>query len=89
LFNKGLAQILNKDYQNAVTSLNEATAKNGNLAIAYYAAAVAHARLGNADNVVSSLASAVKVDPALKAAALSDLEFSKYFANEAFRNALK
>ena len=89
LFNKGLAQILNKDYQNAVTSLNEATAKNGNLAIAFYAAAVAHARLGNADNVVSSLTSAVKVDPALKAAALSDLEFSKYFANEAFRNALK
>jgi outer membrane protein assembly factor BamD (BamD/ComL family) len=27
LFNKGLAQVLNKDYQNALTSFKEATAK--------------------------------------------------------------
>ena len=33
LFNKGLAQVLNKDYQNALTSFNEATAKNSNLAL--------------------------------------------------------
>jgi hypothetical protein len=88
-FNKGLAQILNKDYQNAVTSFGEATSKNGNLAIAHYGAAVAHARLGNADNVVASLSAAFSIDPSLKQAALSDLEFSKYAANEAFRNALK
>jgi outer membrane protein OmpA-like peptidoglycan-associated protein len=89
LFNKGLAQILNKDYQNAVTSFGEATSKNGNLAIAHYGAAVAHARLGNADNLVASLSAAVRIDPSLKEAALSDLEFAKFNANEAFRNALK
>ncbi|MCZ8215619.1 MAG: hypothetical protein O9262_05225, partial [Cyclobacteriaceae bacterium] len=88
-FNKGLAQVLNKDYQNAVTSFGEATSKNGNLAIAHYGAAVAHARLGNADNVVASLTAAVRIDASLKQAALSDLEFSKYAATEAFRNALK
>lgn len=89
LFNKGLAQVLNKDYQNGLTSFKEATAKNSNLAIAYYGAAVASARLGNADDVVSNLSSAVKADPSLKEAALSDLEFAKFQATEAFRNALK
>jgi len=89
LFNKGLAQVLNKDYQNALTSFRESTAKNSNLAIAYYGAAVASARLGNADGVVSNLTSAVKADPSLKEAALSDLEFTKFAATESFRNALK
>jgi tetratricopeptide (TPR) repeat protein len=89
LFNKGLAQVLNKDYQNALTSFKEATAKDGNLAIAYYGAAVASARLGNEADVVSNLSSAVKADPSLKEAALSDLEFTKFAATESFRNALK
>lgn len=89
LFNKGLAQVLNKDYQNALTSFNEATSKDSNLAIAYYGAAVASARLSNADGVTSNLTSAVKADPSLKEAALSDLEFAKYAASEGFRNALK
>jgi hypothetical protein len=88
-FNKGLAQILNKEYQNAVTSFGEATSKDGNMAVAHYGAAVAHARLGNADNVVASLTAAVRLDPSLKQAALSDLEFAKFSATEAFRNALK
>jgi tetratricopeptide (TPR) repeat protein len=89
LFNKGLAQVLNKDYQNALTSFNEATSKDSNLAIAYYGAAVASARLSNADGVTSNLTSAVKADPSLKEAALTDLEFAKYAASEGFRNALK
>ncbi len=89
LFNKGLAQVLNKDYQNAMTSFKEATGKNDKLAIAYYGAAVAAARLKNADAVVSNLTNAVKNDPSLKEAALTDLEFASYAATEAFRNALK
>jgi tetratricopeptide (TPR) repeat protein len=89
LFNKGLAQVLNKDYQNALTSFGEATSKNSNLAIAHYGAAVASARLGNADGVVSHLTEAVKIDPSLKEAALSDLEFAKVATSDAFRNALK
>jgi len=89
LFNKGLAQVLNKDYQNALTSFKEATSKNSNLARAHYGAAIASARLGNADGVVSNLTSAVQADPSLKEAALSDLEFTKFAATEAFRNALK
>lgn len=88
-FNKGLAQLLNKDYANASTSFAEAIRTNGNLAIAHYGAAVAAARSGNADGVVSNLVNAVKVDPSLKEKALTDLEFSKFNTSEAFRNALK
>ncbi len=89
LFNKGLAQVLNKDYQNALTSFNDATRKNSNLGVAYYGAAIASARLGNADGVVSNLTNAVKADPTLKEAALADLEFAKWSSTDTFRNALK
>ncbi len=89
LFNKGLAQLLNKDYQNAITSFQDASRKDSNLAVAYYGAAVAAARLGNADQVVSHITNAVQRDPSLKQAALTDLEFSKVSATESFRNALR
>ena len=89
LFNKGLAQLLNKDFQNALTSFNDAASKDSNLAVAYYGAAIAAARLGNNDAIVSNLTNAVSNDPSLKEAALTDLEFSKVSATETFRNALK
>jgi tetratricopeptide (TPR) repeat protein len=89
LFNKGLAQLLNKDYQNAMTSFNDAISKDSNMALAYYGAAIAAARQGNTDNVVSNLSKAVSNDPSLKEAALTDLEFGKVSSTEAFRNALK
>lgn len=89
LFNKGLAQLLNKDFSNASTSFAEASRKNSNMAIAYYGAAVAAARSGNADGVAASLTSAVKIDPSLKDKALTDLEFAAFSTTDAFRNALK
>ena len=89
LFNKGLAQLLNKDYQNAMTSFNDAASQDSDLAVAYYGAAIAAARQGNTDNVVSNLTKAVSADPSLKETALSDLEFGKISSTESFRNALK
>lgn len=89
LFNKGLAQLLNKDFSNASSSFAEATRKNSNYAIAYYGAAVAAARAGSGDAVVSNLVNAVKIDAGLKEKALTDLEFAKFNTSEAFRNALK
>jgi tetratricopeptide (TPR) repeat protein len=88
LYNKGLAQVLNKDYQNALTSFGEATKLNSNHALAFYGAAIASARLSKAEDVVSNITSAVKIDPSLKEAALTDLEFAKYVTTEAFRAAL-
>ena len=89
LFNKGLAQVLNKDYQNALTSFKEAAAKDSNMGLAYYGAAIASARLGQDAGVIENLTNAVKATPDLKGDALEDLEFAKYVSNEAFRNALK
>ena len=89
LFNKGLAQLLTKDYANATTSFGESTRKNANYAVAFYGAAIAAARSGNGDGVVSNLSSAVKIDPSLKDKALTDLEFSKFATTDSFRNALK
>lgn len=89
LFNKGLAQILNKDYQNAMTSFQDAIEKDGDMAVAYYGAAIASARLGNNDDVISNLEQAVAKNPELKAKALEDLEFASMATNEDFRNALK
>ncbi len=89
LFNKGLAQLLSKDFSNASSSFAEATRKNSSYAIAYYGAAVAAARSGNGDAVVSNLVNAVKNDSNLKEKALTDLEFAKFNTTEAFRNALK
>jgi Flp pilus assembly protein TadD len=89
LFNKGLAQLLNKDYQNALTSFNDAASKDSNLAVAYYGAAIAAARLGNTDAVVSNLSKAAQTDPSLREAALTDPEFAKVSSAESFRNALK
>lgn len=89
LFNKGLSQLLNKDYSNASSSFAESAKANGKFALAYYGAAVAAARQSNAENVVSNLVNAVKIDPSLKEAALTDLEFAKWSATDAFRNALK
>lgn len=89
LFNKGLAQLLSKDYANAENSFSEASKKNSNMAAAYYGAAIAGARTGSADKVVSNLTAAVKADPSMKEMALTDLEFSKFNTSEAFRNALK
>jgi outer membrane protein OmpA-like peptidoglycan-associated protein len=89
LFNKGLAQLLNKDFSNASSSFAEASSKNSNMAIAYYGAAVAAARSGNGDAVVSNLTSAVRIDSSLKEKALTDLEFTKFATTESFRSALK
>ena len=89
LFNKGLAQVLNQDYQNAVNSFEDVIEKDNNYALAYYGASVAQARLGNEGEVISNLKMAVEKDPDLKSAALEDLEFSKWAASEAFRDALK
>ncbi|GHN03120.1 hypothetical protein WSM22_46090 [Cytophagales bacterium WSM2-2] len=89
LFNKGLAQLLNKDNSNAASSFGEASKKNPNMALAFYGAAIAAARSGSGDAVVSNLTSAVKLNPSLKEKALTDLEFTKFNTTDAFRNALK
>ena len=89
MFNKGLAQVLAKDYQNAVITFDELTDDHSDYAMGYYGAAVASARLGKADDVVADLKKAINADPELKSKAASDLEFDKLTSNSDFISAVK
>jgi len=89
LYNKGLAQLLSKDYQNALTTFGEATQKDNGDAMAHYAAAIASARLGNAEQAIQHLASAATADAAVKGMAAMDLEFLSIKSNPGFIDALK
>jgi tetratricopeptide (TPR) repeat protein len=89
LFNKGLAQLLNKDFTNAVASFDEAIEKDNNYAMANYAAAVASARANKVDALVKYIKAAVAADPDLKSVALNDLEFKAFAGNALFTGALK
>jgi len=89
LFNKGLAQILAKDYQNAVITFDELADKDGDYAMAYYGAAVASSRLGKASDVAANVKKAVNSDPELKSKAAGDLEFAKFATDSNFIDAVK
>ena len=89
MFNKGLAYILTKDYENAVTALQDATELDGGHAKAYYASAVAYARLQNGSKAAEMLKLAVDNDPSLKERAATDLEFVNYAASAEFADALR
>lgn len=75
LFNKGLAQLLNKDFNNALASFQESIQADGDFALASYGAAVANARLQDEAKTIENLTNAVSKDPSLKDMALNDLEF--------------
>ena len=89
LFNRGLAQLLTKDYGNAYASFLEATRSGNTFAMGYYGAAVAAARQGKETELLTNLVTAIKLDPSLKETASGDMEFSKWSGTDSFRNALK
>lgn len=89
MFNKGLAQLLAKDYQNALVTFNELAGKDSDYAKAAYGAAIANARLGKADAAIGSIGKAVAADPDLKSKIASDLEFNAMMSNPSFINAVK
>lgn len=88
-FNKGLVQILRKDYRNAQATLESVISAERGYVWAHYLAAVAAARQDNENKVIEHLRNAVNADSSLKAKALSDLEFRVYFGNDTFQNILK
>ncbi|MTI33537.1 tetratricopeptide repeat protein [Xanthovirga aplysinae] len=88
-YNKGLAQVLAKDYNNAMVTEQEVTNANPDYAMAHYVAAIAAARTQNESGVYSHLSEAVAADRSLAGKALNDLEFRDYKDTDEFRNALK
>ncbi len=87
MFDKALALLLNKEFAQAEAAFNDVTAADDSYAMAYYAGAIASARQGNSNDVVSKLTKAVKLDASLKEKALGDLEFRNFSA--ALTTALK
>ena len=89
IFNKGLAQVLAKDYQNAIITFDELSSKDGDYAMAYYGAAIASSRLGKSSDAVNNIKKAVNSDPELKSKAAGDLEFAKFASESSFIDAVK
>ena len=89
LYNKGLAQVLSKQYDAALATLNESATADASQAWTYYVAAIAAARAKNESALTTNLQKATQADSSLKAKALSDLEFDAYLNSEAFKNAIK
>lgn len=91
LYNKGLAQLLKKDFQNAATTFNEVIKMNNPMtqAEAHYLLAVTNARMQNENQVNENLQKAVSANPDLKERALSDAEFLQYSESDNFRSSLR
>jgi tetratricopeptide (TPR) repeat protein len=89
LFNLGLAQILTENYENAITSFEEALQMESDFAHAHYGIAIANARLQNESAVYDALENAVQDEADLREKAVTDLEFRNYDDTEQFRQALQ
>ena len=73
--NAALAQILNKDYSKAKTTLGGIRNPD---ATTFYLTAILGARTNNENMVMNNLRTAIKLDSKMKDKAKSDLEFSKF-----------
>ncbi len=87
LFNLGLAQVLTDNYENAITSFEEALGMESGMAKAHYGVAIANAYLQNESAMTEALTAAVQADPSIREQALGDLVFDNYKESEAFRSA--
>jgi len=87
-FNGALAQLLNKDNDGAMNTINEVEKEHKD-AVVYYLKAVIAARQGELETVISSLTTAINKDASWKAYALKDMEFYKYLSNAAFKAILQ
>ena len=84
--NAALAQILSKDYNKAMNTLNAVANPD---ATTSYLKAIVSARTNNLNEVVSNLKKAISLNPSYASRAINDLEFAKYVTNAQFLNAVK
>jgi len=78
LFDKGLVQLLKKEYTTANSSFEAAIDQQSDYALAHYGLAVVAARQKNSDELVDNLKNAVNAEASLRKRALTDLEFSEF-----------
>jgi len=84
--NAALVQILDKNYAAANNILKNIPNPDGYTS---YLAAVVGARTNDTDAVLTNIQKAVSLDSSLKPKILKDIEFAKYFNNNAFLSILK
>lgn len=80
--NAAIAQILNRDYNAAISTLNAVARPN---ATTSYLKAIIGARTNDASQVINNLRTAVQLDRSMAKRAAKDLEFAKYMQDEAFK----
>lgn len=84
-YNLALAQMMNGNLEDAITTLN----CSPKTAASYYLLAVAGARKGSMDLIIENLKKSINLDPIYKSQAKDDREFIKYFNSTEFINAIK
>jgi tetratricopeptide (TPR) repeat protein len=62
-FNRGMAYVDKKDYNNAIADLDKGLELDSNMSYALFKRAVAHKALGNKDKALSDLTKAIDMDP--------------------------
>lgn len=82
-YNAALAKLLNKNYDAAISTIG---CSKDESAQAYYLKAILGARTENSDMVFNNLRTAIGKDVQLKAYAVKDVEFLKFFADETFKS---
>lgn len=88
-YNRGLANLLARNFDAAQSAFEEAIAQNNKLAVAHYGLAVVGARKKDEGLMVRGLRAAIQADDNLRARAVNDLEFQQYAGADAFKNAIK
>ncbi len=86
-YNKALAQLLNKDHNSAVSTVDASA--DAESAEGYYLKAIASARAEKLEELVANLKNAFNKDASLKEKAAKDREFIKYFENASFSTIVK
>lgn len=89
MYNKGLVQVLSRDFSSGQATLENVIANDRGYVWAHYVAAVAAARQDNENKVIQHLNNALTADPSLKKKAMNDLEFRPYTGNQAFMDLVK
>ena len=89
VYNKGLSQILKKDWAAGYATLEEMAATGSSLGLVYYVQAIAAARQNKETEMASKLKKAISLDASLKEKAVSDLEFLNFRTKPGFQDAVK
>ena len=88
-FNKGLAHLLKREYNPAASAFNEALALDGSYALASYGLAIVGSRTNDETAMAQNLRNAIQNDDLLRARAINDMEFLRYWKSDKFRMAVR